>query len=197
MKKVIYIAMILFALNSVIAQSEKSDSLILNAPEDWRTEIIPFPLSFAPEISFEGIEDIRFAPGWAKKESPTFWTYAFVWHLDKDPALDARKIEITLEVYFDGLMKNVAANGKEVSEIPKTSCLFIEDPNNPSTYIGKIKVHDAFFVKDIITLKVMATVINCSEQNKFNTVFHISPKDFEDQVWEQLAQIRLKKLCEK
>ena len=32
-------------------------------PEGWRTETIPFPLEFAPELEYEGLEELRFAPG--------------------------------------------------------------------------------------------------------------------------------------
>jgi hypothetical protein len=32
-------------------------------PEGWKRETIPFPLDFAPGLSFRGVEELRFAPG--------------------------------------------------------------------------------------------------------------------------------------
>ena len=32
-------------------------------PAGWRSEVIPFPLDFAPSLTHRGFEEIRFAPG--------------------------------------------------------------------------------------------------------------------------------------
>ena len=39
----------------------------LPIPKDWGIERFLIPISFAPQISYKGVEDIRFTPGWAKK----------------------------------------------------------------------------------------------------------------------------------
>ena len=45
---------------------------ILEAPTDWKSEIILFPLSFAPDIDLTGYEDLRFTPNWNKPNSSEF-----------------------------------------------------------------------------------------------------------------------------
>lgn len=47
------------------AQAVAAD-FTLPIPEGWRTETIPFPLEFAPELSYEGYEELRFSPGMFK-----------------------------------------------------------------------------------------------------------------------------------
>ena len=59
----------------------------LPTPEGWRTETIPFPLEFAPELDYEGVEELRFAPGMFTEGAEDYWTYAFVWWLPSDVAL--------------------------------------------------------------------------------------------------------------
>jgi hypothetical protein len=49
----------------------------LSIPKDWGVERFLIPISFAPQISYKGVEDIRFAPGWAKIKTDEYWTYAF------------------------------------------------------------------------------------------------------------------------
>jgi len=193
---VFFLAIILTTIH-VKAQSKETPVPMLNAPDDWRTEIIPFPLEFAPEINFVGIEDIRFSPGWAKTNSETFWTYAFIWYLDKDPKLNAEKIEELLVVYFDGLMHNVALNGKDSDTVnlPKTVALFI-NKGEKGDFIGKISVYDAFFTKKVIVLNVKANYSFCEQTGKHSTIFHLSPQSFDHNIWSTLSTIQLKQLCQ-
>src|SRR5688500_6206534 len=48
----------------------------------WRTETIPFPLPFAPELPHRGLVELRFSPGMFKADSEELWTYSFVWWLE-------------------------------------------------------------------------------------------------------------------
>ncbi|MGL6267834.1 MAG: hypothetical protein ACRC2O_07895, partial [Chitinophagaceae bacterium] len=54
----------------------------LPVPKDWTIERFPIPISFAPQIPYRGVEDIRFTPGWGKKISEEYWSYAFLWYLE-------------------------------------------------------------------------------------------------------------------
>ena len=61
------------------AAPEAAFPYVFSAPGDWRTEIVTFRLSFAPELDYEGHGDVRFAPGMFDPETDEFWTYSFVW----------------------------------------------------------------------------------------------------------------------
>src|SRR4051812_30681554 len=54
----------------------------LDIPAGWDIERFLIPIEFAPSISYKGIEDIRFTPGWSKAETDDYWSYAFLWYLD-------------------------------------------------------------------------------------------------------------------
>ncbi len=192
----VFFLAILLTTILVKAQSKETPIPILNAPDDWRTEIIPFPLEFAPEINFVGTEDIRFSPGWAKTDSEAFWTYAFIWYLDEDPKLNAEKIAELLVVYFDGLMHNVALNGKDPDAVnlQKTVALFI-DKEEKGDFIGKISVYDAFFTKKTIVLNVKANHSFCEQTRKYSTIFHLSQQRYDHNIWNTLNTIQLKQLC--
>ena len=54
----------------------------LDTPQHWGIERFQIPIQFAPSIAYKGVEDIRFTPGWAKKDSEEYWSYVFLWDLD-------------------------------------------------------------------------------------------------------------------
>jgi hypothetical protein len=75
-----FILLLLCAVAAVPGTAQESVEVpfYLPTPEGWRTETIPFPLEFAPELDYEGLEELRFAPGMFKEGSADFWSYAFV-----------------------------------------------------------------------------------------------------------------------
>ncbi len=80
-------------------------------PESWRKETFAFPLQFAPSIAYEGTEHVRFAPSWARFGEENGFSYVFMWDLKAKP-VTPEDLEEYLEVYFDGLMKNVGLQRK-------------------------------------------------------------------------------------
>jgi hypothetical protein len=76
-------------------------------PVGWRSEVIPFPLEFAPAIPHRGLEDLRFPPGMFDPSSPDYWSYTFAWHTDDAAELDAGALGRELTAYFAGLIAAV------------------------------------------------------------------------------------------
>ena len=83
----------------------------LPIPKDWSIERFLIPISFAPKISYKGVEDIRFTPGWGKGISDEYWSYAFLWYLEGDVEIDTAIICSNLKAYYTGL---VATNGHNI-----------------------------------------------------------------------------------
>jgi hypothetical protein len=73
-------------------------------PAGWRTEIIPFPLQFAPGLAHRGAEELRFSPGFFDPAAPGYWSYAFAWRLEDPAELDASALASELTAYFRGLL---------------------------------------------------------------------------------------------
>lgn len=76
-------------------------------PAGWKHELIPFPLGFAPGLPHTGVEELRFAPGFSKPTAPGYWSYAFLWRLERADAFDATSVGAELTTYFRGLVDAV------------------------------------------------------------------------------------------
>jgi len=200
MKSNLFLSVILttlfYASISISFAQDKEDINYLTTPDNWRKEIFDFPLSFAPSIKYKGIEDIRFANGWAKKESDEFWTYTFLWYLDNQIKISSNTLEDDLEVYFDGLMEKVS--GKNKGEIPITNALFtaVETAGDLSIFKGKVKFYDVFFTKDIMTLNVTVESNFCHASQKHSVLFKLSPKEENHATWAKLNQVKEVEQCQ-
>ena len=104
MNKAICLIFFFILSNFCITAQNHQDSLVLTTNDQWRNEMINFPLSFAPEIDLKGYEDIRFLKGWHEAKSEEFWSYGFVWVLKEKPLLSEKSLNIMINQYFDGLM---------------------------------------------------------------------------------------------
>ena len=80
----ILVILCLTVVSSSAAQERVDVPFYLPTPDGWRTETIPFPLDFAPELEYEGLEELRFSPGMFAEMKTDFWSYAFVWWVPKE-----------------------------------------------------------------------------------------------------------------
>ena len=197
MKKYFVLSLLIFGFTfMLIAQEEESIETILEAPESWRKEIIPFPLPFASEVDFKGFEDIRFAKGWADKDSEQFWTYTFVWCLDDDPQLSEEKLDQIINAYFDGLMKVVTSDKNIAADsITKTNASFIKNSKKES-YVGKVTIFDGFFLLKPTRLHVTTEQTYCKLAKKYLVRFNLSPKRFDDEIWKNFEEVVIKLNCQ-
>lgn len=81
-----------------------------SVPAGWKSETIPFPLPFAPQLAHRGVEELRFAPGMFDPAAPGYWSYAFVWWLEDRGPQDGAALGAELTAYFQGLLRDVAAS---------------------------------------------------------------------------------------
>ncbi len=146
MKKIIII-LILLSCSFYSFGQKKEEINLMQTDSAWGKEIIKIPFWFAPEINYEGYEDIRFAKGWEEIDSAGFWTLVFVWDMNLNTKPTAKLFEDTIKLYFDGLMK-VVNEDKELI-IPKTKASFLENKtkNGTTTFTGIVETYDAFTTK--------------------------------------------------
>ncbi len=183
--------LLLLAATTVYGQ-EENELEVFDANATWTKEIIHFPIGFAPDIPYEGYEDLRFAAGWAKKDSPEFWTYIFAWHVNGKQMLTTQILEAHLKMYFDGLMN--AVNKDKDFEVPATTASFTkkESVNKESDFTGKVTMHDSFHTKTTITLNILVKNYFCEEENKTIIVFKISPKGLDNEIWNTFQQVTIR-----
>ena len=195
MRKSIIFVLLLVTISSVITFGQEIET-VLSSPDNWQREIIPFPIAFAPEIDLVGFEDLRFSPGWSDPTSLEFWTYIFVWYIEKDSALTEKRLTEYFSHYYDGLMGVNIKNAEDTTNsnrLEKSLCLFIKTNEG---FTGKMRVYDSFFTRDYMILNIKVSESFCPETKKQIIRCNISPQAFDHKVWEIFDNVTLKVKCE-
>lgn len=172
-------------------QDQKSNDLLLAIEQNWRSERLVFPISFAPTLDYDGVEEVRFAPGWSDQNSTEFWTYTFLWHLRENPELTERKLRYDLAAYFDGLMHLVSKG--ESKDFPAE--IKLKRIGNSAFYEGEARIYDAFFTKSMMTLHLSIEEQYCDLNDSYTVLFRFSPKVMNDPIWKTLNAIHLNFDC--
>ena len=184
----------LFAISHTLFCQE--NEVVLSTPEDWKVEIIPFPLEFAPTMDFVGMEDLRFSPGWRDSTSQEFWTYSFAWYIEKEAEMTESKLTESFNLYYDGLMgvdKKPQVDSADYQQLDKTICLFVKTDEG---FTGKMRVYDMFFTKDYIILNIKVKESFCAKTNKQIILCDVSPKHFDHEVWGIFDEVKIQVKCE-
>jgi len=191
MKKVFLVSTLVYLAVVHTSWADGEIPFLMPIPEGWGTETIHFPLGFAPQLEYEGFEELRFSPGMFEPESEDFWTYAFVWWIPSTTSIDAEILQRDLDSYYRGLASqpdNPAIQAKIIS---------VEDPDDDSLrFEGTIVTIDTFVTMEPVSLTVRAEVLICDEQNRVGVFFELSPQPTSHPVWSQLHEIRQGFRCE-
>jgi hypothetical protein len=164
----------------------------LDAPKDWDVERFLIPIGFAPTITYKGVEDIRFTPGWGKKETKEYWSYAFLWYLDGTPTFDSKTLEKNLIAYYTGLF-NINTDKSKIDTsklIPVTASIEkgASEEGDLNTFQGKVNMND-YMTKKPISINLRIHIKSCAGQNKTFVFYEISPQPYTDNVWKRLHQL--------
>ncbi len=184
-------------LHQLGVEIDKADLYMLKTERSWAKEIFTFPLNFAPELSYEGIEEAHFPKGWRKTESPEFWSYAFVWNINQSKGLTAATLENDLQLYFDGLTNVV--NKEKDRVLPKTVARFQQKGkgNDIPTFTGTIRIFDTFVTQKSMTLTVLVEKHYCEQKKESFLLCKFSPQEFGGEIWLELDKIKLRdNMCE-
>ena len=165
---------------------------LLPVPAGWMTEQFALPPDFAKQLSFKGVEDLRFFPGWGDPASEEHWSYVFLWSLEGKPDIDAHVLQDNLKTLYTGLVgRNIVPR-----KIPKEK-LFPVEVNilNVKTAAGDIKtfagtVHMLDYINQTpMTLNVKIHVKDCPDKTRAILLFEVSPKSPDHTNWQKLNQL--------
>jgi hypothetical protein len=201
MHKPIFLLFIFLCLSTCcLAQKNENKATLsfLEAPADWSKESFALPPSFAPGISFSGIEQVRFAPGWADSSSVQFWTYSFAWYIAGKQDLTEKRLKELMQSYFTGLSQSVGqSKGMAAEKITNSTASFTltKKGDGRQSFEGKIQFFDVFFTKKPIGLQVKVKETYCPQVDKHLIVFFLSPQRFDSQVWKVFDQVRSARDC--
>ena len=174
-------AVVLVAIVPALAAPQEAPVIpfYMPLPEEWRSETIPFPLDFAPELDYEGLEELRFAPGMFDAEAQDFWTYAFVWWVPIDMEFTAESLGSDLLTYFRGLTKAVASARQidpgEPTYAADIQRVIVSEVENPR-FEGKVLTFDPFVTSKPVELNVRIELIRCESQGHVAVFFELSPQ---------------------
>jgi hypothetical protein len=164
----------------------------LPIPTGWGVERFLLPPSFATGITYVGVEDIRFTPGWAKATDEDYWSYAFLWYLDAMPPLTKVSLEKDLTNYYTGLLAINSDSIKHAGEQPfpvkvEVTALTVAPAAMPA-FTATITMRD-FLSRKPITLHARIDARLCPDTKKAFVFFELSPQPFTHRVWNSLDQL--------
>lgn len=168
-------------LSLAIAQEP---TLYQSAPEDWRAEVIEFPLEFAPSIDLTGVEELRFAPGMFDKDSDTYFTYTFVWWLEGSHHISDKQLSEYMLAYFQGLYKAVSSEQQDVSGFSAE----FHSSDDDSYSVGSVNLIDPFSTEENVNLHVLVNQWLCEEQKKSAVFFRFSPSPLGSTNWQAMEK---------
>lgn len=191
-KPILVILLLIFSITFSYSQETES---VLSSPENWKSEIIHFPMGFARSIDFVGFEDLRFAPTWSTATSDEFWTYCFVWYIEKEAPMTDKKLTESFNYYYDGLMgvDDSHKDNTTTKPLDRTLSLFMKTEEG---FSGKIRVFDRFFSKEYMVLNVKVTETFCPQRNKQIVLCDLSPQPFDHKVWKLFEEVKVIVECE-
>ncbi len=167
---------------------------VLVADENWRSEVLEFPLIFAEDLDYTGEEYIRFAPGWGEQHSEGYFSYVFLWMIEESLEGNVNSLEHIIEVYFDGLMNTGAiTNFNFFKKIPASKATIQQIEEH--VFEGSVTLYDEFFAKEMITLNITIKTENCLINQKNIIWFYLSPKEREHPIWTELTEVKLNFRC--
>ncbi len=165
----------------------------LPLPDGWRSETIPFPLSFAPSLPYTGVEELRFAPGMFVQGAEDFWSYVFCWWVPEGTPLDSKLLEADLATYFAGLTATVERAEHFTAENPSYAIELAPVRTGlglPRRWTGTAAVFDAFASRAQIALRVVVEAEACPDEGMTAVLFMVSPQPEGHAIWKRLGQVR-------
>jgi hypothetical protein len=187
--KYLYLTLIIFIGTSIVTNSQEHKPEILLGPANWEFERFPLPPAFAPQITYKGFEELRFAPGMFNKDSANYFTYAFVAQLDTLTSVHENEIKNYLEYYFKGLCGSTARDRKLTIDTTKISAI-VKRYKMGGSYQATVNLFGVFTDGAPVTLNMDILVVNYSVDKKTRIIFLASPRGQNDSIWKELYDIR-------
>jgi hypothetical protein len=158
---------------------------------DWRLECTSFPLRWAPQIRYQGVEDLLFMPKFDDKGGTQYHSYAFVWWLEGMQPLALDGLRSDLVEYFKGLSAQRGRNNNFNPDLSKVSVTLGSGllDKTPPAKPGLRHLHgDVTFYNregELITLHSDIAVGPWPSANHTAAIFIASPQS-DEAVWKDL-----------
>lgn len=166
-------------------------ALLPKTPPNWRYERIDFPLPFAPQLKYDGFEELGFAPGMFNAESDTYFTYIFAMKITNEISIDGKLLKSLLETYFRGLCRTVAQGTDFDIDASKISAKVREHRNETGEskhFTVMLDSYDPFVTGKALKLRLEVVVVE-RNRNDHRIFAAVSPKPTDSPVWKMLRKL--------
>jgi hypothetical protein len=176
-------------------KEKEKDPFTFQSPTDWRGERIPFPLDFAPDIDYQGFEELRFAPGMFKTGTDSYFSYVFFWWLPGDVNITSARLKEDLVKYFRGLTAAVAKSRKAQYDLNQVRATVTEIDGAKLHYparhfLATVETFDPFATQKPVTIQMEIARWHCRESNYTCVFFSASAQPPSTEVWSKMRKIR-------
>jgi len=181
------------------ATTTTKTSTFLKEPTDWRLEALPIPPTFAPDISWKGTEEIRFAPGMFDTKSDSYFSCVIAIQIDGVVEPGEAGVKEFLEKYYRGLSTSrarrkgtppdAASMGATITAVPPGADSF-------KRYTADVTFFDSFSDGRKVILHVEAQVVPQSTEKKTCVLLQVSPAAKDTEIWKTLRTIGAKSVEE-
>ena len=188
--------MVRFSLGAALPPHFQKFEIKKPTPE-WTGERIKLPPSFAPKLGLKGIEEILFAPGMFKADEKNFFSYVFLFALERKPELTAEVLRKELLAYYIGLSKNVMRNPKlDTSKFTvKLQALKLQEASPKGALNAKFYRAEVYWIEPFATKKFQTLHFELQtwqyKGSPFNYLFVCaSPQKRSAPIWKTMRGIR-------
>jgi len=189
MRKILLVVLLFLSfINIGFAQQAKPE--LLKQPDNWEFERFSLPPAFAPDITYKGVEELRFAPGMFKKDSIDYFTYAFIASIDNIKDISQKDIQIYLLRYYKGLCDQTAKDNKLTIDTSKITVANTGKKESQLIYYYLLNVFGVFADGAPVKLNMEVKVIKDMPHQRLYLLFITSPQSKTSNVWEKLFQIQ-------
>ncbi len=180
---------LIFTISSLFFNECLAQSLILPTPKGWSKETILFPIEFAPNIPYKGVEELRFAPGWSQPESEEYWSYCYSWLIGDQSVVNAELLTTYMKEYYSGLVnRNISQRNIPSSKIIPTVAKITSNVKDGLSFTGTVEMLDYMDEKPM-TLNIQIRVKKCPQNRKTAIFFEVSPQSKDHFIWRNFSSI--------
>lgn len=163
------------------------------APATWQFEQFSLPPEFAPSVRYHGHEELRFSPGWDKKEAADYFTIIWGFRFDDTKRVSQADIKQFLLAYFRGLCGSTA-RARHLSPVDTSgiSVSMEKKPGADKSAIYDLTLHLFGVFADGAPVKLNGEikVMEDGAHEKVYLLMVASSKDKTDPVWEPLYKVQ-------
>ena len=157
----------------------------LKSPKDWTSESIQLPPSFAPTLSFQGWEQVKFSPQMFDPSSERFFSYVVCFEIDNKKTMTRQALAEQLLIYYRGLAHTVS-RGKITTT--KFRWEWMEREKSLSVERGRLHWTEPFRTNKPQTLFIESNW--WTHKDQLHIFLCVSSADWKHDVWKDLRRIR-------